>query len=126
MSKRKANSPSLKGRATWCGPGDAGASRESVVDFVERVERANINLILMSIEGAWPSEKFPHSVNDAYREFDMPAVLIEECHKRDIEVHAWFCNFPEGEKSYVAQQHPEWLMRNPRGEPTSSEMLRGH
>jgi uncharacterized lipoprotein YddW (UPF0748 family) len=125
MSKSKANSPSLKGRATWCGPGDAGASRESVVDFVERVERANINLILMSIEGAWPSEKFPHPVNDAYREFDMPAVLVEECHKRGIEVHAWFCNYIEGLDSYVVQQHPEWLALNPQGKPTTSEALRG-
>jgi uncharacterized lipoprotein YddW (UPF0748 family) len=131
MTSNSRTTPSLKGRATWCGPGDAGTTRESVADFAERMKRANINLILMEVKGGhgmvrWPSKKFPNSVEEPYKKFDMPAVLIEECHQRGIEVHAWFINYMEGGNAYVTRQHPEWVALNPQGEPTTSEMLRGH
>ncbi len=45
--------------------------------------------------------------------------MIEECHKRGIEFHAWINpyravananNLPGFAASHVAKQHPEWLL----------------
>jgi uncharacterized lipoprotein YddW (UPF0748 family) len=121
--------PSLKGRAVWSNPRDAGTTEASVTAFVEQLARAHVNTVVMEVKTAaglfWPSERFAPAVVAGYREFDFPAVLIRECHKRKIAVHAWFFDFAEGGPSYVVQQHPEWLARNPQGKPTSDEVLRG-
>ncbi len=125
----EAAEPSLKGRAVWAGPRDAGTTEESVVAFVEQLARANVNTVIVELKGmrgvCWPSTRFAGAVVPEYRQFDLPAVLIREAHKRKIKVHAWFIDFAEGADSFVVQQHPEWLSLNPQGKPTSSEMLRG-
>jgi uncharacterized lipoprotein YddW (UPF0748 family) len=121
--------PSLKGRAVWAHPRDAGASEASVKAFVEQLARAHVNTVVMEVKTAaglfWPSERFAPAVVAGYREFDFPAVLIRECHERKIAVHAWFFDFAEGAGSHVVQQHPEWLALSPEGKPTTDEVLRG-
>jgi uncharacterized lipoprotein YddW (UPF0748 family) len=121
--------PTLKGRAVWAGPRDAGTTAASVAAFAEQLAKAHINTVIMELKGGrgicWPSTRFAGAVVPEYRQFDLPAVLIRECHKRDIQVHAWFIDFAEGADSYVVRQHPEWLALNPEGKPTTSEILRG-
>lgn len=116
-------------RGVWCGPEDAGRIPEDVTAFAERLDRAHINLIAMCVKGGdgifWPSLRFTDAVSAAYRDFDMPAILLAECRKRGIQVHAWFIDFMEGPNSFAAITHPEWLMRNAEGETTRSETLRG-
>ena len=63
----------------------------------------------------WPSERFAPAVADGYRDFDFPAVLIRECHKRKIAVHAWFFDFAEGAGSYVVAAAPRVARAQPRG-----------
>ncbi|MDP8242574.1 MAG: family 10 glycosylhydrolase [Candidatus Hinthialibacter antarcticus] len=121
---------SLEGRAVWGHPGVAGNSRESIAEFAEKLKGAHINTLVMMVKGIggeiyYPSEKFPDSVRKGYKDFDFPAILIDECHKRDIEVHAWFCDFPEGANSAADKAHPEWSMRNANDKTTDSEILRG-
>jgi uncharacterized lipoprotein YddW (UPF0748 family) len=129
FSNNAAAAPALKGRAVWSHPRDAGMTEASVVAFVEQLARANVNTVVMELKTAggifWPSERFADAVVPEYKTFDLPAVLIRESHKRGIAVHAWFFDFAEGANSHVARQHPEWLARNPAGEPTTSEVLRG-
>ncbi len=121
--------PTLQGRAVWASPRDAGTSEASVAAFVEQLARAHVNTLVMEVKNSaglfWPSERFAPAVADGYREFDFPAVLIRECHQRQIAVHAWFFDFAEGAASYVVRQHPEWLARSPEGKPTTDEVLRG-
>jgi uncharacterized lipoprotein YddW (UPF0748 family) len=121
--------PTLKGRAVWAHPRDAGTTEASVAAFADRLARAHVNTVVMEVKTSaglfWPSERFAPAVLPAYRTFDFPAVLVRECHARKIAVHAWFFDFAEGGTSYVAQQHPEWLARSPAGEPTTAEVLRG-
>jgi len=121
--------PSLKGRAVWSSPRDAGTTEASVAAFAEKLAKAHVNTVVMEVKTSaglfWPSERFLPAVVPEYRTFDFPAVLVRECHKRKIAVHAWFFDFAEGATSYVAQQHPEWLARSPAGLPTSAEVLRG-
>jgi uncharacterized lipoprotein YddW (UPF0748 family) len=119
----------FKGRGVWAGPRDAGTTEESVIQFAEQLHKAHINTVIMELKAGgglcWPSTEFPEAVVPRYKEFDMPALLIRECHKRGIEVHAWFFDFAEGADSWVTRQHPEWLALNPEGKPTTSEILRG-
>ncbi len=126
-----ASSPasSLEGRAVWAGPRDVGVTETSVVDFVTQLEKAHVNTLVMQVKGGpglfWPSTQFPDAVAKGYREFDMPGVLIRECHKRAIQFHAWFVDFAEGAESWIVRQHPEWLAKSPSGKPTTDEVLRG-
>ena len=121
--------PTLKGRALWAHPSDAGTSESSVKAFVEQLAAAHVNTVVMEVKTAaglfWPSERFGPAVVPGYRDFDFPAVLVRECHKRKIAVHAWFFDFAEGAGSYVVETHPEWLARSPEGKPTTDEVLRG-
>lgn len=119
----------LKGRAVWASPRDAGTTEAAVVAFAEQLEKAHVNTVVMEVKTSggifWPSERFPLAVAADYRGFDFPAVLVRECHRRGIAVHAWFFDFAEGAASPVVQQHPEWLALDPAGRPTSAEVLRG-
>lgn len=116
----------LKKRGLWCGASDAGTTRESVNEFVDRVADAGFNLILPNLKQGhgrlcWPSRIHPELVLDEYSEFDLPAHLFKACKARGIEVHAWFIDFMEG-----ADHLPEeWAMRDRDGNPTDNEMLRG-
>ena len=124
-----AAAPTLKGRAVWANPREAGTTEASVVAYVDQLAKAHVNTLIMELKTSaglfWPSERFAPAVVAEYREFDLPAVLIRECHKRKIASHVWFFDFAEGANSYVAQQHPEWLALSPEGKPTSAEILRG-
>ena len=121
--------PTLKGRAVWSHPRDAGTTEASVAAFADMLAKAHVNTVVMEVKTSaglfWPSERFAPAVVPEYRTFDFPAVLVRECHERGIAVHAWFFDFAEGGSSYVAQQHPEWLARSPAGLPTTAEVLRG-
>ncbi len=121
--------PTLKGRAVWANPRDAGTSEASIVAFAEQLATAHVNTLVMEVKTSdgifWPSERFAPAVVADYKAFDFPAVLIRECHQRKIAVHAWFFDFAEGGSSYVAQRHPEWLALSPEGKPTTAEVLRG-
>ena len=97
--------------------------------FVEQLAKAHVNTLIMELKTSaglfWPSERFAPAVVAEYTAFDLPAVLIRECHERKIAFHVWFFDFAEGGSSYVAQQHPEWLALSPEGKPTTAEVLRG-
>lgn len=121
--------PTLKGRAVWAHPRDAGTTDASVKAFVEQLAAAHVNTVVMEVKTAagifWPSERFAAAVVPEYRDFDFPAALLREAHARGIDVHAWFFDFAEGRDAHVVGEHPEWLARNPKGDPTTSEILRG-
>jgi uncharacterized lipoprotein YddW (UPF0748 family) len=121
--------PTLKGRAVWANPREAGLTEASVVAYVDQLAKAHVNTLIMELKTSgglfWPSQRFAPAVVAEYRDFDLPAVLIRECHKRGIAFHVWFFDFAEGADSHVAKAHPEWLALSPSGEPTSAEVLRG-
>lgn len=117
-------------KGVWCGPADCGTDRESVCRFLDRLKETGINAIFMHLKGGdgklyWPSPAFPEAVAAGYRDFDLPAVLLEECEPRGIQFHAWMIDFFEGENGVAFQRHPEWAMRNWKGHTTADEWLRG-
>lgn len=114
-------------RGLWCGVGDLGLTRESIIHFLDRVRDAGFNLIIPCLKDGggrtwWPSEKFPHLTVPELDGFDLPAVLSEESKKRGIEVHAWFFDFFD---NGAGSEHPEWCQRDARGRTTAEEDLRG-
>jgi hypothetical protein len=73
----------------------------------------------------WPSKQFPEAVEPGYESFDLPAVLLEECRKRGLMVHAWFVDFMEDPDRPAFQSHPEWAARNSHGDTLDNEIIRG-
>ena len=56
--------------------------------------------------------------------FDVMAFLIEECHKRNMEFHAWLNPYristagnTKFADSHIYHQHPEWFVKDPDGKP---------
>ena len=120
----------FKGKAVWCGPGDAGTTSKSVAAFVERIRQTGFNTIVMEVKGGhglvrWPSKLIPEVVESGYEDFDLPAVLLKECRKRGMMVHAWFIDYMEGPESPAFRKHPEWAARNPHGDTLVGEPIRG-
>ncbi len=120
----------MKTRGLWCGASDCGTTRNQVVEFVSKVEDAGFNLLLPELKGGhgllrYPSKAFPQAVEKPYDEFDLPAVLLDECKKRGIELHVWFIDFFEGENGPAFLDHPEWAARDAQGRCTNEEQLRG-
>lgn len=117
-------------RGVWCGSSEFGGTRNSVRDYVMRLADVGVNALFVGIkEGhgrlCWPSARFPEAVREPYRDFDLPAILLEECGKLSVAVHAWLIDYYEGQDGVPYATHPEWAMLNAQGLPTSSETLRG-
>lgn len=117
-------------KGVWAGSGEAGSTRESISTFCDGLVSYGFNAVFMGVkEGdgsiCWPSERFPDIVKSAYKNFDFPAVLLEEATKRGIACHAWFIDYYEMFPSVVYQRHPEWAATNAAGLDTSHEVLRG-
>jgi len=115
-------------RAMWVVPRDLGHSEESVRAFVEKCKRAHIDLLVLLVKGSggrifWHSQKFSEAIHPDWRDFDVLAALVKVAHEEGLRVHAWLCDFPEGEDSPAYKKHPEWAMINPEGQTTLSERL---
>jgi len=120
----------LKGKAVWCGHQEAGMTRKSVAEYVERMYEANLNTIVVHLKGGggdlfWPSKLFPEAVAPGYESFDLPAALLAECRKRGMQMHVWFIDYFEGANGVAYKKHPDWAALSPKGLPTSEEILRG-
>lgn len=120
----------FKVRGAWGGTGEAGTTRESVRAYMGYLADLGINALFLGIkegDGAlcWPSAILPQAVKPAYRDFDLPAVFIEEARAVGIEPHAWLIDYYEGEKGAANTAHPEWAALDAHGRPTAEETLRG-
>lgn len=112
----------------WVHPPEVGTTREAVDAFADRCRRAHIDTIIVLVKGMngeiyWPSRRFPEAVVKAYASFDMLGELTRAAHARGMKVHAWLCDFVEGQRSAVVRAHPEWAQLNPAGGTTATETL---
>lgn len=117
-------------RGVWCGSIEAGKSQREVSAFIHRIYEAGFNAVFMHLKGGdgllyWPSTSFPQAIASGYDSFDLPAVALEECRRREMQLHAWLIDFFEGENGAAYREHPEWAMANAKGQPTNTEILRG-
>lgn len=120
----------LSTRGVWCGAGYLGRSRAAVRESVSRLADLGFNLLLPNLKDGggrvcWRSEALPEATHEEYQDFDLPLVLLEECERVGVRLHAWFIDFFEGERGAAFRSHPEWAMRDAQGNTTAEETLRG-
>lgn len=121
MSNTNQHNP--KGRLLWC---DAEAncrylsSNAGVTDLVEKADRANINTVIVDVKtlagevlyksnfaprlGEVEGWRYPES-------FDLLSAMVDECHKKNLPVHAALNIFSEGNRQWKrgpAYTHHEW------------------
>jgi len=85
---------------------------------VELVERANLNAVYLLVwywggRGAFQSELCP-MLEGVQPGYDPLGYMIQECHRRKIEVHAWFVNGSCGGREPMLEQHPDWAVDSSR------------
>lgn len=118
----------IEGRAMWCYPSDTDTTLEAVDEFVKKSADAGFQILIPVIKGTrgviyWHSKKFPEVIEKKWKNFDFLKHFTEAAHRYGLQVHAWLCDFTEGENSPAYQKHPEWAQRNPDGGITSSEVI---
>jgi uncharacterized lipoprotein YddW (UPF0748 family) len=89
---------------------DFGSERE-IDEHVERLADAGFDLLIPCVKNPPGAVDFLTDlaeVNESYPEWDPLRVLIDRCTERGLDVHPWFCVFPEGEKSRLLNEHPEY------------------
>jgi uncharacterized lipoprotein YddW (UPF0748 family) len=109
--------PALRG--AWV-QDDSIASREAIDDTIRRAEAGGFEAIFANVfvhgytlYDSVIVPKHPQVEPD----FNPLAYLIDQAHRRDIEVHAWFVNGPvayRGE-SWILDEHPDWAIVGPDG-----------
>lgn len=93
----------------------AEKQKKELTDILNQLQEANFNTVLFQVrirgDVFYRSQIEPFSPffqkNTAIGskiEYDPLAFVIEECHKRGLECHAWFVTYPVGTKKQVAAQ----------------------
>jgi len=107
---------------------DARKGTRQIREMVRCADEHHFNFLRPFVVGTrseayYPSEIVPVRV---YPHWDPFAVMMEEAHRRNIEVHPFVCVVPlqnpnakEAIPGPVIQQHPDWGMVDDEGHPTS-------
>jgi uncharacterized lipoprotein YddW (UPF0748 family) len=89
--------------------------------FIRKIDEANLNAVFVLV-WYWGGQAFYESrlcpMGDGVEPgYDPLAYLAEGCHRRKIEVHAWFVNGEYGSSRprHVLDVHPDWAMQSPEG-----------
>ena len=91
-------------------------TRAEADEWIAKIDQANLNAVFILVwywggQAAYSSELCPmlEGVEEGY---DPLGYMIQECHKRDIEVHAWYVNGAYGaaKPKHVLDEHPEWAV----------------
>lgn len=89
------------------------AQQQALLDILDRLQEANFNMVFIqarlrgdviyrsAIEPATKTFSGKYGVLPGY---DPLAFVVDECHKRGMECHAWFVTFPLGTEKSVKEQ----------------------
>ena len=108
------------------------AQQQKICEILDRLQEANFNVVFLQArlrgDVIWrsaiePASKVFSGKYGVMPGYDPLAFVIEECHKRGMECHAWFVTFPLGKDKMVREQgrlsvvkkHPE-LCKHHQGE----------
>jgi len=115
-------SPAMSVRGVWMHPGFFGPDRTAAVakmrTTLDAYAAAGINTLIMLVKNTSGHVYYASEigVRDAAYDWDFFEVFLAEARKRRMEVHPWFCVFPESAILGRVREHPEWLIASPRGE----------
>jgi hypothetical protein len=89
--------------------------------LIAKIDRANLNAAFVLV-WYWGGQAYFHSslcpMGDGIQPgYDPLKYMVEQCHKRGIQVHAWFVNGAYGsqEVQHVLDQHPDWAVQDAAG-----------
>lgn len=89
------------------------AQQQQVCDMLDRLQDANFNMVFFQVrlrgDVAYRSAIEPASKTFSGKQGAMPGYdpllfVVDECHKRGMECHAWFVTFPLGTDKSVKEQ----------------------
>jgi len=105
----------------------ADLQKQEALDLLDRLHQDGINAVIFQVRPAadafYPSTLEPWSryltgVPGKSPGYDPLAFWIDECHKRNMEFHAWLNPYRVAQhvneplaSSHVAFQHPEWIVK---------------
>jgi uncharacterized lipoprotein YddW (UPF0748 family) len=128
MELQRMPSPAGEVRAVWHRVRET--TREGVAQLAADWAAAGVNVVfpetIYASQAIYPDPTGLYPMFEWLDGFDLLGALVEECHARGIEVHAWVhCFFigiagNEEEPPLLADRHPEWLAMNRRGEQAST------
>ena len=117
-------------RIDWPKANIESIQKEEFTKYLDKFLKYNVNAVIMQIRPC--ADAFYNSPLEPWSEFitgrqgndpgyDVLGWMIEECHKRGLEFHAWMNPYrisnnatafsQNGVSTHPAKQHPEWTMR---------------
>ncbi len=124
-------------RSTWVitweyisSSGTVAQKKEKIRKILDDHKKANMTSVLWQVRQSGTAyynssfEPWGSYAGGTYPGFDPLQYAIEEAHKRGLELHAWFNVFASGSTAQgtPAQQHPEWICRDPSNNPMTSNI----
>jgi uncharacterized lipoprotein YddW (UPF0748 family) len=103
----------------WMHPGMFGPEREAAVEkmrqTLDEYLKSGINSLFMLVKNTTGHVYYESEigVKDPAYNWDFFGLFLEEARKRGMEVHPWFCVFPEAALLGQIREHPEWLIVGP-------------
>ncbi len=109
-------------RGVWMHPGFFGPDRAAAVEkmrtTLDEYAKAGINTLIMLVKNTSGHVYYSSEigVSDKTWNWDFFEVFLGEAKKHKMEVHPWFCVFPESAILGQVREHPEWLITSPKRE----------
>ena len=109
-------------RGVWMHPGffgpDKAAAVEKMRTTLDEYAAAGINTLIMLVKDTSGHVYYASDIGVADRawNWDFFEAFLAEAKKRKMEVHPWFCVFPESSILGQVREHPEWLIASPQKE----------
>ena len=116
------SSLSMPVRAVWMHPGFFGPEKTAAIEKIratlDEYVKAGINTLIMCVKNTSGHVYYASEigVRDKAWDWDFFRVFLAEAKKRKMEVHPWFCVFPESSLLGQVREHPEWLITSPKRE----------
>lgn len=113
---------SMPVRAVWMHPGFFGAEKaaslEKIRTILDEYQKAGINTLIMLVKDTSGYVFYRSRIGVAAPgwDWDFFGEFLAEARKRNMQVHPWFCVFPESGIVGQVREHPEWLITSPRRE----------
>lgn len=125
-----ANAQNSEFRATWVvtsqyiSPSSTiEENKARIIKILDEHKKANMTAVIWQVRQSGSSyyqssyEPWGYYAGGAYPGFDPLAFVIEEAHKRGLEVHAWFNTFmiSSNAAGRITATHPDWICTNGEG-----------
>ncbi len=119
---RPVEKASTRVRGVWMHPGFFGSdktiAKEKIQTTLDAYARAGINTLYILVKNTTGHLYYSSEigVRDQAYDWDFFSLFLSEAERRKMEVHPWFCVFPETAILGQVGRHPEWLITNPKRE----------